>query len=370
MDSVYENLTNILQHTGDLVFVTDTKGVIQGYNPWGIRILGFTPEEVMGRPLTALWINGKECEDTLAWVLSEASVCVSNLETRFLKKNGEEMDLSLTLSKHRNGDGSALGIVGIGRDVTEKKKMEAQLRSIQLELENFIYVVSHDLKSPLISIEGYTSMLIRGYKAVLDDKARHYLERIHWNINKMESLLVGLLDLSRVGRVIGNITEVDIGEVVSDILEDITPRIEEKGGGVALPDYFPMIWCDRYRLSQVFENLISNAVKFMGNQSEPRVEVGFHDRGRYFEFFVKDNGIGIDPSYHEKIFGIFQRLEEIEVEGSGVGLTIARRIVENHGGRIWVDSKPGHGSIFYFTIDKKMEKNGKHNQTQNTPGRG
>lgn len=360
MGSVYENLTSLLQHTGDLVFVIDTAGIIQAYNTWGIRMIGYTQEEVVGRPLTDLWINGKECNESLSWIQSEASVCVSNLETRFLKKNGEELDLSITLSKHKDSNGNVIGIVGVGRDITEKKKVEQNLKAIRREMENFIYIVSHDLKSPLISIEGYTSMLIRGYNAVLDDKGKHYVERIQWNINKMEALLVGLLEISRLGQVIGDLTVADVGQIISDILEDITPRVTEKGGVVVVSDNIPRIMCDRYRLAQVFENLLSNAVKFMGDQPEPKIEIGFRDAGRYYEFFVKDNGIGIAPVYHEKVFGIFQRLEDIPVEGTGVGLTIAKRIVENHGGRIWVESEPGQGATFYFTIEKRLGKNGKN----------
>src|SRR3990170_383847 len=225
MDAIYKDLTNLFQHSCDLVFVTDTKGIIQAINSWGIRILGYTPEEVMGRQLNDFCVNGRECQETLAWVVSETSVCVCNLETKFLKKNGDEVDLNLTLSRHNNSDGSATGIVGIGRDITEKKKIETKLRSVQRELENFVYVVSHDLKSPLLSIEGYTSMLIRGYTDLLDEKGKHYLERIQWNIHKTESLLTGLLELSRVGQVIGELTEVDMGEIVSEILEEIEPLL-------------------------------------------------------------------------------------------------------------------------------------------------
>ena len=119
-------------------------------------------------------------------------------------------------------------------------------------------------------------------------------------------------------------------------------------------------------MSQVFENLLSNAVKFMGGQPEPGIEVGCHDMGKYYEFFVKDNGIGIDPAYHEKVFGIFQRLEDIQMEGTGVGLTIAKRIIENHDGRIWVDSKPRQGATFYFTIGKGRWKNGTHSKIKNS----
>lgn len=356
MDSVYENLPEILQHIGDIVFITDTEGRVKDYNHLWERLLGYSREDVIDHHLTDFWVNHRKCSETLSWVASEASFYVSNLETRFRKKSGGEMDLSLTLSKLKNGNNRVLGVIGIGRDITEKKKVEATLRSIHQELESFIYTISHDLKSPVLSIEEYASILLRDYQERFDDKGRHYLERIQWNINKMGILLKDLLELSRSGRVIGDLTETDTGDIISAVLKEVGPQIKNRGITVVFLNNFPRVLCDRYRLAQVFDNLLSNAVKFMGDQPKPRIEVGYQEREECYEFFVKDNGIGIDPLYHEKVFGIFQRLEEIPAEGTGVGLTIAKRIVENHGGRLWVVSEPKKGATFYFTLPKRTRQ--------------
>ena len=355
MDLTYKQIPSILQHIGDLVFITDTEGRIIDYNFLWERLLGYSRENVVGHHLSEFWLNDRECKEILSWVLADASFYVSNLEVQFKRKAvGESINLSLTLSKLKNGSDSIIGVIGIGRDITEKKKVEIALKAVHKELENFIYTISHDLKSPVLSIEGYTSLLIRDYQEKLDEKGQHYLERIQWNINNMGVLLKNLLELSRSGRVIGELTEVDTGEVVSAIHSEIEPQCKLKGIKVVIDKNLPIVLCDRYRLSQVFDNLLSNAIKFMGDQADPQIEIGCHNREGYYEFFIKDNGIGIDPLYHEKIFGVFQRLEKVPVEGTGVGLTIASRIIENHGGRMWVVSESGHGSTFYFTIPKKM----------------
>lgn len=355
MDTAYEQLPDILQHIGDLVFIADTEGRVIDHNLLWERLLGYSREEIIGRSLTDFWVNEKECCETLSWVVAEASSYVSNLEVHFRRKTGGELDLSLTLSKFRNGNGTVLGVIGIARDITEKKKVESALRVIHQELENFINTISHDLKSPVLSIEGYTSILLREYHDRLDEKGRYYLERIQWNINMMGMLLRDLLELSRSGRAIGDLTEVDTGDVISAVLREMGLQIKRSGITVVFSNNFPRVWCDKYRLFQVFENLLSNAIKFMGDQSKPRIDVGYHDRDGYHEFFVKDNGIGIDPLYNEKVFGIFQRLEQVPAEGTGVGLTIAKRIVKNHGGRMWVVSEPKKGATFYFTIPKKTK---------------
>jgi len=356
MELAFDNLQSLFQDIGDLVFITDLNGNIIDYNVSGKRLLGFSREEVLNRSLTDYWTDESKCRETLSWVMSEASLYVSNLEVCFRKKSGEDVDISLTLSKIKGTNGDVLGVVGVGRDITEKKKIEKAFKSLNQELENFIYTISHDLKSPVLSIEGYTSLLMRDYKERLDEKGWHYLERIQYNIHKMGMLLGDLLELSRSGRVIGELKEIDAGEIIHVILEDLNFQIRQREITVTVANNFPKIWCDRERITQVFENLFTNSIKFMGDQKNPAIDVGCYEREGYHEFFLKDNGIGIDPVYHDKIFGVFQRLEEIPSEGTGVGLTIARRIVENHNGRIWVVSEPGQGATFYFTLPKKPKR--------------
>ena len=229
-----------------------------------------------------------------------------------------------------------------------------KLEKVNEELENFVFTVSHDLKSPVVSVQGFATILLGDCKDRLDDTARHYLERIQNNANQMERLIADLLELSRIGRVINPSAEVPAQDIIQRALSDFAFALEEKEIRLCMQDSLPSIWCDPPRLTQVFANLIGNAVKFAGQQPAPLIEIGCADKGAHFLFHVRDNGIGIDEKYHEKIFGLFQGLHQLKgVEGTGVGLTIVRRIVENHGGKVWVESSEGTGATFYFTLPKQ-----------------
>ncbi len=238
----------------------------------------------------------------------------------------------------------------------ETQRNTIKLKKANEELENFVFTVSHDLKSPIVSISGFTSILLNDYQEKLDEEAFHYLERIRGNAKLMENLIHDLLDLSRIGRVAKPVEMVNMGDIVASAVEDLQLQLGEKNVSVEVAEQFPDVVCDRERMLQVFTNLISNAAKYMGEQPAPKIEIGFEDAGDYFQFFVKDNGIGIAPQYHEKIFELFHTLNEVkDAEGTGVGLTIVKRIVENHDGRVWVESELGRGSTFYFTLPKKAD---------------
>ncbi|MBD3288284.1 GHKL domain-containing protein, partial [candidate division KSB1 bacterium] len=232
------------------------------------------------------------------------------------------------------------------------------LKSSNEELENFVYTVSHDLKSPIVSIQGFSSILLNDFDFVLNDESRHYLKRIQTNANQMEALVKDLLELSRIGRVVSPFEEADVREIISKSLDELIYQIEKRGIETNIPDKMPVIFCDKKRISQVFSNLIDNAIKYIGSQNQsPQIEIGCKDENDCHLFFVKDNGLGIPEEFHTQIFGLFRRLsqEDSEEFSTGVGLAIVHRIIENHGGKIWFDSEPEKGSTFYFTIPKKVE---------------
>jgi len=221
------------------------------------------------------------------------------------------------------------------------------------DLEAFVYIISHDLKAPLLSLEGFVSILLNKYKDSIDETGQLYLSRIQANVEKMEDLIQDLLELSRIGRIVHDYESVDITEIVKEAIETLQIQLSKKRTELVIQDNLPKITCDRVRIKQVFENLISNANKFMGKENDkPVIEIGFYDKGDFFEFFVKDNGVGIQKKYHEKIFEIFARLGDVEVEGTGLGLAIVKKIVETYNGKIWIDSKVGKGTTVYFTLPK------------------
>jgi len=234
------------------------------------------------------------------------------------------------------------------RELEEKTR---ELSKSNEELNAFVYTVSHDLKAPVVSLQGFSSILVNDYGDNLDENGKMYVERIQKNSERMGILIESLLELSRVGRVKNQEELVEISDVISDVTNELSVQLEERGTKLMVMDDMPTIWCDRVRIGQIFSNLIGNANKFMGdNNKNPTIEVGHNVQNGYHRFYVKDNGIGINEEYHEKIFHIFQRLDDIETEGTGVGLAIVKKIVESSGGRIWVDSVEGSGTTIYFTL--------------------
>ena len=240
-------------------------------------------------------------------------------------------------------------------EIEERKRAEEELQSTNEEMKHFVRVVSHDLKNPLISVQGFSSLLLKHHGEKLGDRGRSYLEHIMANARRMEILISDLLALSRIGRVDSNLIDVSTREIVKNVCSSLRGRLRENSIGLVVADNLPTIHCDGERIYQVFENLLTNAIKFMGNTQAPKIEIGYGDGGAFHRFYLKDNGIGIDPKYHRKIFEAFQRLEEIkDEEGTGLGLPIVDRIVNKHGGKVWVESQQGKGATFHFTLSKAL----------------
>lgn len=256
------------------------------------------------------------------------------------------------------------------REIAERKKAEDALRKKETELEallseieakneeleTFVYTVSHDLKTPIVTIEGFTGAFREDFGDQITADGNTYLNFISDATRKMETLINDLLELSRVGRLPEITTEFSFGDLVEEILANLRPLIQEKGIEVHVKGNLPVILGERKRISQVMENLLSNAVKYIGHDNpSPRIEIGVREENGRNVFYIQDNGIGIDHKYYETIFQVFQRLPQAKriEEGTGVGLTTAQRIIEHHGGKIWLDSEPGKGTTFFFTIQDK-----------------
>jgi signal transduction histidine kinase len=241
-------------------------------------------------------------------------------------------------------------IAGRKRAEAEREALIAELEAKNAELERFTYTVSHDLKSPLITIQGFLGFVEQAARTGNIEQMQADMARIANAVSKMEQLLHELLELSRIGRLMNPPEAVPLADLTQEAVDTLAGRLAERGVEIIIAPDLPLVYGDRPRLREVLENLIDNAVKYMGDQPQPRVDIGARYDGAEPVFYVRDNGIGIDPRYHEKIFGLFEKLDQ-QTEGSGVGLTIAKRIVEMHGGRIWVESDGvGRGSAFCFTL--------------------
>ncbi|MGC9396144.1 MAG: sensor histidine kinase [Anaerolineae bacterium] len=241
-------------------------------------------------------------------------------------------------------------------DITERKQAEserealiAELETKNAELERFTYTVSHDLKSPLITIGGFVGFLERDALLGDTDRVKADVVRINDALARMQLLLDELLELSRIGRVMNPPEVVSFEAIAREAVEAVRGRIEMHDVQVEIAPDLPPIYGDQARLVEVVQNLVDNASKFMGDQPQPRIEIGAHQIETETVFYVRDNGTGIDPQYHEKVFGLFDKINPAS-EGTGVGLAIVKRIVETHGGRIWVESELGKGAQFCFTL--------------------
>lgn len=284
-----------------------------------------------------------------------------------LCKDGTEFPVEVSLNHFENEEGRF--VISYVIDITQRKKAENKLlkahqelkqKAVELkqsndELEQFAYVASHDLQEPLRMVASYTQLLARRYKDELDEDANDFIEYAVDGVKRMHALLNDLLQFSRVGTRAKPFRKVDINKVVQDALQNLEKYIEEHDAEIIIESFLPKLSVDKLQLTQLFQNLIQNAIKFKKN-GRPRVRISACELEDCWQFDISDNGMGIDEKHQERIFVIFQRLHSRDsYNGSGIGLAICKKIVGRHGGDIWVDSELGKGATFHFTIAKEME---------------
>jgi signal transduction histidine kinase len=277
---------------------------------------------------------------------------------RVVWPDGIVRDLSARGKAIPGADLTLTRMTGVFWDNTERKLAEARLTRLLMELERsnkelelFAYVASHDLQEPLRMVSSYTQLLERRYSDKLDDDAREFIGYAVDGANRMQRLINDLLEFSRVGTRGKPLARTDVTEVLDNVCVNLRVAIEETGA-LLTRDRMPVVPADAGQLGQLLQNLVGNGIKFR-NGGHPRVHVGAVEREHHWEFSVRDNGIGIEQQYFDRIFVIFQRLHSKgDYPGTGIGLALCKRIVERHGGKIWVESKPDEGSTFFFTIPK------------------
>ncbi len=243
----------------------------------------------------------------------------------------------------------------------QKAELEEQhhlLEKAHKELDSFTYTASHDLRAPLRGISSFASFLEEDYKDKLDDEGKDHLKEIREGANRMNSLIEDLLALSRISRIQNPYEDTDINAIIEEVKKRIEFDIKEHNVTFVMEDKMPIIRCDRIKMTEVFLNLINNGIKFSSknDKDDPKIEIGYRDEGVFHRFHIKDNGIGIAPEHQDQVFGIFKRLHTTkEFEGTGAGLSIVKRVIDEHGGKIWIESDIGKGADFCFTIPKNPE---------------
>ena len=343
----------------DAILSADSHGNITYFNPGAERIFGYTAEEVSGRPLTTLMPErfAEAHRAGLARYLAtrEARVIGRTVELAGRRKDGTEFPLELSLAAWNQG--AEVAFTAIIRDITSRKEGEERLRSYatQLEaankeLEAFSYSVSHDLRAPLRSLDGFSQALLEDYHDRLDDTGRDFLQRVRAASQRMGTLIDDLLSLSRVTRGDLQVEKVDLSALATALAAELQRSDPQRDVRFAIaPDLVAR--GDPGLMRLVLQNLLGNAWKFTGKRSPAHVEVGSmaHDGRR--AFFVQDDGAGFDMAYAAKLFGAFQRLHASdEFPGSGIGLATVQRIIHRHGGQVWAEGTPGRGATFYFTL--------------------
>jgi PAS domain S-box-containing protein len=334
-----QKLRIMFESTTDGIIVLDAKLTVVEVNDAAVRIFGHkSKEEMVGK---------------------------SGLEYMQSPPEGDEgkgPQVDISVSQLRDKDGKLYGFISVARDVTARKRIEAKLKETMddlkrsnRDLEQFAYVASHDLQEPLRMVSSYTQLLKRRYGGKLGADADEFIEFAVDGANRMQGMIQALLAFSRVGTR-GNLFVPTEGEtLVKKALLNLKAAIEDSSA-VITHDPMPTLSVDGIQIIQLLQNLIGNAIKFRGTEP-PKIHVGLEDKGEDWLLYVRDSGIGLDMEFKERIFVIFQRLHtKGEYPGTGIGLAVCKRIVERHGGRIWVESEPGKGATFFFTIPKEREE--------------
>jgi PAS domain S-box-containing protein len=380
LEEVREHLAAVVESSDDAIISKTLNGMVTAWNSGAERLFGYSSAESVGKPMDRLLPLERATEESDILARIARGERVDHFETVRVRKDGKRVDISATISPVKDSSGAIVGVAKIARDITQRKTSEveilklndeleekvklrtAQLEAANKELETFSYSVSHDLRAPLRHISGFSQLLVEEFGANLAPGARHYLDRIQAGTQNMGVLVDELLHLARVGRHALNRRTTNLKELVAEVITLLLPESEGRQVEWAVSD-LSTAQCDPVLVRQIFQNLLSNALKFTRPRAQAVIEVSCREEGGQPVFMVRDNGIGFNMKYVDKLFGVFQRLHRAEdFEGTGIGLATVQRIVHKHGGQVWAEGELDKGAAFYFTLGLGKQAKSKNNR--------
>lgn len=374
-DDASRRLAAIVESSDDAIISKDLSGRIMSWNAGAERIFGYRPQEIIGKNVLELIPPRLQHEEPVIVGRIRRGERIDHFETIRRRKDGSEIEISLTVSPIKDEEGVIVGASKIARDITDQKRSERALREAKDELarvnaeleqrveertkslrlaieqmEEFSYSVSHDLRSPARAMAGYASAVLQDFGDQIGAEGREYLERIVRNASKMDRLIQDLLTYTRLSRREIQLQPVALDRLVHEVLEQY-PEMREPRAEVAVAGPLRAVMAHEPSLSQVVSNLLTNAVKFVPPGVKPQVTVSTEARGREVRLLVRDNGIGIPPQYRDRLFGMFERVHpDKKYEGTGIGLAIVRKAAERMGGSAGVESDGRNGSTFWVQL--------------------
>jgi PAS domain S-box-containing protein len=347
-----EKFRSLLDSAPDATVIVNEKGLIQMINHQTENLFGYRREELIGQPVEKLIpadLKDKHIHHRASFhKMPRVRQMGEGIELQAVKKDGTSFPVEISLSPIQTEEGVLVS--ASVRDITVRRRLENELKKSNEELEAFTYSVSHDLRAPLRGIIGFTAILEEDYSNKLDAEAVRITSVIKQNTLKMGHLIDDLLSFSRMGRQEISKTEINMNHMVAEIRKELAA---EKNDPVIVwkINPLPKVQGDNNTLRQVWINLLSNAIKYSANNKLPKIEVGGFAQDGQVVFYVRDNGVGFDEEYKDKLFKVFQRLHSSdEFEGTGVGLAIVEKIISRHGGKVWAEGKIGKGASFYFSL--------------------
>ncbi|MGN6424447.1 MAG: sensor histidine kinase [Asticcacaulis sp.] len=351
-------LSVVLDNVTDGIITIDERGHIESFNAACAQMFGYSADEVTGRSI-AILIPEPDQKPHEGFVQDYLGAGAFSREMTGRRKDGRKFPLDLSVSDYQLGGRTYY--IGILRDITRAKQAEAarerllkRLTDSNTELERFAYVASHDMQEPLRMMLNFSQIVAHDYADKLDDDGREYLKIIGDSAWRMRDMVQDLLEYARMGREGLTIGEVDMQVEINHVLENLRQLILDSGAEIT-SDPLPKLQGNAVQIMRLFQNLIANAIKYQPEGRTPVIHIAAAEGGAYWQFSVTDNGLGIDEAFIEQIFEPFRRLHNWEsIKGSGLGLAVCKRIVENHGGRIWVESRMGEGSRFHISIAKSL----------------